>query len=136
MVQPIPGKRKLWAILALAAPLCAQTPSAEFFEKEIRPVLADKCYGCHSSKLKSPMGGLVLDTKAGVRKGGNGGPILADGDAKNSRLLKALTYNEMDLRMPPTGKLPEEKVAAFEKWIVAGAPDPREDAPAGAPAAV
>ena len=81
------------------------------------------------------MGGLVLDTKAGLRKGGNGGPILAD-NAKSSRLYKALTYNETDLRMPPTGKLPEEKIAAFEKWISAGAPDPREDAPAGAPAPV
>ena len=55
------------------------------------------------------------------------------GDPKASRLLKALTYNETDLRMPPTGKLPDEKIAAFEQWIAAGAPDPREDAPAGAP---
>ena len=115
-----------------AASVFAQNPSAEFFEKEIRPVLADKCYGCHSSKLKSPMGGLVLDTKAGLKLGGNGGPILA-ADAKSSRLLKALSYNETDLRMPPAGKLPDEKIAAFEKWIAAGAPDPREDAPAGAP---
>src|SRR5437763_15239202 len=102
-----------------AAPAFAQSASTEFFEKEIRPVLAEKCYGCHSSKLKSPMGGLVLDTKAGLRKGGNGGPILVEGDAKNSRLLRALTYNDTELRMPPTGKLPEEKVAAFEKWVAA-----------------
>ena len=137
MVQPIYAAFRPWAILALAAaPLCAQTPSAEFFEKEIRPVLADKCYGCHSSKLKSPMGGLVLDTKAGVLKGGNGGPVLLAGDAKNSRLLRALTYNDTELRMPPTGKLPEEKVAAFEKWIAAGAPDPRQDATVGTASAV
>ncbi len=116
-----------------AAPLFAQPPSTEFFEKEIRPVLAEKCYGCHSSKLKSPMGGLVLDTKDGVKHGGTGGPIIVAGDPKSSRLFKALTYNETDLRMPPTGKLPDEKIAAFEKWIADGAPDPREDAPAGAP---
>ncbi|MDQ1473620.1 MAG: hypothetical protein QOJ99_5100 [Bryobacterales bacterium] len=127
--------KRFIGIALAAAPLFAQTPSAEFFEKEIRPVLADKCYGCHSSKLKSPMGGLVLDTKAGLRKGGNGGPILVEGDAKNSRLLRALTYNDTELRMPPTGKLPEEKVVAFEKWIAAGAPDPREDAPVSASAA-
>ncbi|HWF10640.1 MAG TPA: PSD1 and planctomycete cytochrome C domain-containing protein, partial [Bryobacteraceae bacterium] len=125
--------RPLLAVL-FAAPLLAQNPSTEFFEKEIRPVLAEKCYGCHSSKLKSPMGGLVLDTKAGVKRGGNGGPILTPGDSKSSRLFKALTYNETDLRMPPTGKLPDEKIAAFEKWIAMGAPDPREDAPAAAPA--
>ena len=60
----------LGLIVFAAAPLCAQTPAGtEFFEKEIRPVFADKCYGCHSSKLKSPMGGLVLDTKSGPEKG-------------------------------------------------------------------
>src|SRR5580700_4652899 len=121
-------------LLAFAVgPLCAQTPAnAELFESQIRPVLADRCYGCHSSKLKTPMGGLVLDTKAGVRKGGNGGPIVVPGDPGGSRLWKALTYNETELRMPPTGKLPDDKIAAFATWIKAGAPDPRDDAPAGA----
>ncbi|MDE3195924.1 MAG: PSD1 domain-containing protein [Acidobacteriota bacterium] len=80
------------------------------------------------------MGGLVLDTKAGVLRGGNGGPILAAGDPKHSRLLKALSYNETDLRMPPTGKLPDEKIAAFEQWIAAGAPDPRIDSPSASAA--
>src|SRR5213595_3649180 len=95
----------------------AQPPaSTEFFEKEIRPVFADKCYGCHSSKLKSPMGGLVLDTRSGLKKGGNGGPVLIPGDPASSRLLQALTYKQTELRMPPTGKLPDEKIAAFEKW--------------------
>lgn len=117
------------ALFALSvSPLIAQTPAgAEYFEKEIRPVLAEKCYGCHSSKSKSPMGGLVLDTKSGIKRGGNGGPILVAGDPASSRLLKALTYNQTELRMPPTGKLPEEKIAAFEKWIAAGAPDPRDE---------
>src|SRR5579863_6966844 len=128
MVRPV--------LLGLAAvSLFAQSPSAEFFEKEIRPVLADKCYGCHSSKLKSPMGGLVLDTKAGMRAGGTGGPVIVPGNPASSRLLKALSYNETDLRMPPTGRLPDEKIAAFETWIAAGAPDPREDTPVAASAA-
>jgi hypothetical protein len=122
---------------SFAASLCAQTPAGtEFFEKEIRPVLAANCYGCHSSKSKMPMGGLVLDTKGGMKKGGNGGPILVAGDPSASRLLQALTYNQTELRMPPTGKLPDDKIAAFEKWIAAGAPDPREDGPASAAAPV
>ena len=75
------------------------------------------------------MGGLVLDTKSGIKKGGNGGPVLVAGDPGSSRLLQALTYNQTELRMPPTGKLPDDKIAAFEKWIAAGAPDPREDTP-------
>lgn len=120
-------------LLAFSTGLHSQSPDgAELFEKEIRPVLADKCYGCHSSKLKSPMGGLVLDTKQGLQRGGNGGPVLVAGNPASSRLLQALSYKNTDLRMPPTGKLPDEKIAAFEKWIAAGAPDPREDAPATA----
>ena len=51
------------------------------------------------------------------------------GDPASSRLLQALTYKQTELRMPPTGKLPDEKIAAFEKWIAAGAPDPREETP-------
>src|SRR5258706_8653471 len=73
------------------------------------------------------MGGLRLDTKGGMKQGGNGGPILSPGDPTSSRLLRALSYNHTELRMPPTGKLPDEKIAAFEKWIAAGAPDPRAD---------
>ena len=116
-------------LIAFLVPLAAQTPGIEFFEKEIRPVLVTKCYGCHSSKSKSPMGGLVLDTKNGLKKGGNGGPVLVAGDPASSRLFKALTYNQTELRMPPTGKLPDDKIAAFEKWIAAGAPDPRAETP-------
>ena len=120
--------------IVLAAPLSAQSLSSDFFEKEIRPVLVNKCYGCHSSKLKSPMGGLVLDTRSGLRRGGKGGAVVVPGDSKASRLIGALNYTDPELRMPPTGKLSDREIAAFTQWIEAGAPDPREDAPAaGAP---
>ncbi len=121
---------KFWVLLLCSAPLSAQSVNAEFFEKEIRPVLVNKCYACHSSKLKSPMGGLVLDTRPGLRKGGNGGAIVVPGDPKASRLVAALSYTDPELRMPPTGKLTDREIAAFAQWIQAGAPDPREDAPA------
>ncbi|MEP6716724.1 MAG: c-type cytochrome domain-containing protein, partial [Terriglobia bacterium] len=82
---------KFWGLIAfIGAPAFAQNPSVEFFETQIRPVLADKCYACHSSKLKSPMGGLLLDTKAGLKAGGNGGPVIIAGDPAHSRLLNAL----------------------------------------------
>ena len=52
-----------WMIaIPVYSALWAQKPDASLFESKIRPVLAAKCYGCHSSKLKAPMGGLVLDT--------------------------------------------------------------------------
>ncbi len=116
------------ALLAAVVPLAAQTDGAALFESRIRPVLAAKCYPCHSSRLKSPMGGFTLDTRAGLRKGGASGPVLIPGKPEESRLLAALRYNDPHLRMPPTGKLPAEVIANFAAWIAAGAPDPREDA--------
>ena len=99
----------------LILPLCAQEPSsAEFFEKKIRPVLATRCYACHSSKAKSPMGGLALDTREGTHR------------AVAGKLLNALRYADPALQMPPGGKLPDPVIADFASWVAAGALDPRE----------
>src|SRR5215510_12998990 len=68
----------------------SQSVGDEFFEKKIRPVLVTNCYGCHSSKLKTPMGGLVLDTKSGMLKGGVSGPAIVPGKPAESLLLRAL----------------------------------------------
>ncbi len=131
------GATRLWVPLCLAtAPLFAQQPDAAFFESKIRPVLVEKCSGCHSSKLKAPMSGLVVDTKAGLAKGGSMGAEIVPGKPAESRLLTALKYTDTNLQMPPTGKLPDAVIADFEEWIKMGAPDPRIDAPAatsGAP---
>src|SRR2546425_161438 len=74
----------------VAGPAGAQstpTLSADFFETKIRPVLSTKCYACHSSRLAAPKGELVLDTKAGVLKGGKLGPVIVPGNPAESRLL-------------------------------------------------
>ncbi len=102
----------------------------DFFEKKIRPVLATNCYACHASKMKSPMGGLVLDTKSGLLKGGDSGPVIVPGKPAESLLLRAMRYNDPKLKMPPTNKLADAVIADFEQWIAAGAPDPRMEAPA------
>ncbi len=106
----------------------AQSASAEFFESKIRPVLATKCYACHSSALKAPMASLSLDTKSGVERGGRSGPVVVPGKPAESRLLLALKYTDSHLQMPPTGKLPDSVIADFEAWIAGGATDPRKDA--------
>ncbi|HMC60065.1 MAG TPA: DUF1549 domain-containing protein, partial [Candidatus Solibacter sp.] len=132
---------KFCVLLALSAGrLIGQAVDARavdntFFEKEIRPVLVNQCFGCHSSKLRTPMGGLVLDTKAGMRAGGDGGAILVPGSPDASRLIEALEYKDSELRMPPTGKLSAREIDAFRKWIAGGAPDPREDTASPAPVA-
>jgi len=107
-----------------------QTPDAkgiEFFEKKIRPVLAEHCYRCHSedaAKNKKLKGQLFVDTRAGLLKGGEGGPSVVAGKPNEGLMMKALRHDE--IKMPPAGKLPAEVVADFEKWIAMGAPDPRE----------
>src|SRR5260370_35830667 len=67
------------------AGLSAQTPDNAFFEAKIRPVLAKNCYGCHSSKLKAPMGALVLDTKSGLSADGGPGPAIVAGTRQERR---------------------------------------------------
>src|SRR6185503_9284117 len=97
-----------------------------FFEQKIRPVLVQHCYGCHSAKArdaKKLQGALFLDSAAGIAAGGESGAVLVKGKSNESRLFKALQYD--GLEMPPSGKLPDDIVADFGKWIDLGAPDPR-----------
>ena len=65
--------------LAVSTPLAAQTTDVDFFETKIRPVLAQRCYSCHNSKMAAPKGELVLDTKEGMLKGGTSGALLVPG---------------------------------------------------------
>jgi len=98
-------------------------PDLEFFEAKIRPVLVEKCFKCHSSGAKKLKGGLLLDSREALLKGGDTGPALAP-DAGESLLLKAMRHAEKDFEMPPDEKLPDEVLANFEKWVKAGAPYP------------
>jgi hypothetical protein len=104
-----------------------QTVSNEFFEARIRPVLAAKCYNCHSSTAKELKGYLMLDTRAGVMKGGTLGPAIVPGNPGDSKLIHAIKYADPHLQMPPSGKLADEIIRDFETWIAGGAPDPRID---------
>ena len=89
----------------------------EFFEKKIRPVLAEKCFLCHSSQSKTPMGGLRLDSVEKILKGGDSGPAIVPGNPPQSLLIKAISYSDFKLRMPPTGKLSDEEIADFITWV-------------------
>src|SRR5689334_13995800 len=96
----------LWATAAFAA--LAPDPMAQptrdqlaFFEKNIRPVLADKCYKCHSAQTEKVKGGLLLDTRDGIRMGGDSGHAVVPGNLKESLLVKALHWEDKDMRMPP-----------------------------------
>ncbi len=106
-----------------------QEPSREgleFFEKKIRPALADNCYACHSEKSKKPQGGLLLDSIETMLKGGaSGQPAVVPGDVEKSLLIKAIRYTDAKLQMPLGGKLPDQVIKDFEQWVKMGAPAPR-----------
>jgi hypothetical protein len=99
---------------------------SDFFENKVRPVLADHCYKCHSTKAEKLKGGLLLDSREAVLKGGDSGPALVPGDPDKSLLIKAVRYTDADLQMPPKGnKLTEQQVNDLVAWVKMGAPDPR-----------
>ena len=112
-------------LFAVASPATADTPAGvEFFEKRIRPVLVKHCYRCHSAAAKRAKGGLRLDTREEVRRGGDSGPAVVPGKPDRSLLIKAVR-NE-SLEMPPGKPLPASVVADLVEWVRLGAPDPRE----------
>ena len=96
-----------------------------FFEKKIRPLLVERCYECHSAQSKKVKGGLLLDTRGGLLKGGDNGPAIVPGQPEKSLLITAVSYKDPDLEMPPKNKLTETEVSALREWIQMGAPDPR-----------
>jgi len=123
-----------WCVAVLVLPLHAQITAeqTEFFEKKIRPVLAERCYGCHGPESKPPAGGLRIYTRDGLRKGGDSGPAIVPGDPAESLLIEAISYRNPDFKMPPSGKLKDQQIADLTEWVKMGAPDPREEAPAAA----
>ncbi|MEE3368023.1 MAG: PSD1 and planctomycete cytochrome C domain-containing protein [Planctomycetota bacterium] len=102
-------------------------PEVAFFEKRIRPVLVEHCYRCHSSQAKIPKGGLRLDSRAAIRRGGENGPAVVPGDSAASLLIQALRHETFE--MPPDRKLPDRVINDFVAWIGRGAVDPRDHPP-------
>ena len=112
--------------LLLPARAAISPEALEFFESRIRPVLAQDCYECHRTGGKKK-GGLVLDLREGLLKGGDSGPAIVPGNPKDSLLIKAIRHEVEDLEMPKSRvRLEDSVIADFEKWVKIGAPDPRD----------
>lgn len=119
-------KRALSLLFAASGLHAADTA---FFESRIRPVLVKHCYECHSTESGKSKGGLMLDTRAAIRAGGDTGPAVVPGDPSKSLLLAAIKHTDPDLEMPPKEpRLADAVIADFETWIRTGAADPRESA--------
>src|SRR2546427_10793012 len=116
-----------WMLLApptlaieVAVP-ASQTPptaqSVEYFEAKVRPVLAANCYDCHTDER---MGGLRLDSREGLLKGGESGPAIVPGDPDKSLMIAAVRQTGA-LKMPKGGVLTADDVSALVEWVRAGA---------------
>jgi cytochrome c553 len=121
--------------LTAAAPVGSAEPadSPDFFEKKVRPVLVEHCFKCHGDlQGKEPKGGLRLDSRSAMLKGGDNGPAVVPGAPDKSRLIEAIRYQNPDLQMPPKGKLSDAVIADLVSWVKTGAVWP--DATAGSAA--
>src|SRR5260370_26419673 len=112
----------VWVALGVlgAGALGAEPSRAQldFFESRIRPILANNCYKCHSQQAEKVKGGLLLDTRDGLLKGGKTGPGIVPGDPDRSLLTEAVGYTNAALHMPPNGeKLSAAQVTDLVAWV-------------------
>ena len=120
--------RSISLVFALSLSAFAAAPEGvEFFEKRVRPLLAEQCLECHTAGKKTK-GGLALDSRAGWQAGGDSGAAIVPGKVEESLLIKAVRYTDTNLQMPEKRKLPAAEIAVLEQWVAMGAPDPREGA--------
>jgi cytochrome c553 len=123
---------RLLPVLALSTTLALanERDGLELFEKRIRPALLNECVECHGAeKVK---GGLRVDSREALRRGGDSGPAVVPGEPAKSLLLSAIKHLDPDLKMPSKApKLDPALIADFERWISLGAPDPRDAPPSG-----
>lgn len=117
----------------LAGPVVARegpTGDTAYFEKKIRPLLEQHCLKCHSEQARAAgklRGGLLLDSAQGWKTGGDTGPAILPGKPAESVLIQSLSHAG-DLKMPPSGRLPDSAITELTEWVRRGAPDPRTGA--------
>lgn len=113
------------AVGATAAEDDTRHAALKFFESEVRPLLAKRCFECHGEKKQK--GGLRVDHIAHLKAGGDNGPALIPGKPDQSPMIEAIRYKNPDFEMPPKEKLPESEIAILERWVALGAPWPETD---------
>ena len=129
MQKMIPRVKSFFLALALAAAClsfqdgqqahASDGGGSEFFEAKIRPLLITACYDCHAEAAR---GGLRVDSREALLKGGARGPAIVVGKPEESLLLKSVEHLDPALKMPKGGpKLKDEQIAALSQWIKDGA---------------
>ncbi|HVR87500.1 MAG TPA: DUF1549 domain-containing protein, partial [Planctomycetota bacterium] len=112
------------ALLFLVPAASAQEDPATFkhFEEKVAPLLAARCYKCHSAEVPKPKGALRVDSRDALLQGGETGPAIIPGNVGKSLLMRAVGWDDPDLQMPPKEKLPLAEIEILRKWIAGGAP--------------
>jgi len=109
--------------LSLLLPICAPARGDRLpdFEQDVKPIFAEHCFKCHGPEKQK--GGLRLDVKTSVMKGGDSGdPAIVPGNAGKSQLLTLVTSHDPEHQMPPKGdRLRPEQLAVLQKWVETGA---------------
>jgi cytochrome c553 len=114
------------ALISVPASASTRVSTQISFDRDIRPLFAERCLACHGEKKQS--GGLRLDSKAFAMRGGRSGPAIAPGKALESRIYQRVAAANDDERMPPAGeRLSAAQIAMFKSWIDAGAVWPEGD---------
>src|SRR5438552_4423666 len=116
-----PGMALVALALTAAPAIPAEPPAAEFFEKEVRPLLIERCQTCHGDQKQK--GGLKLTSRAAILQGGESGPAAVPRKPDDSLLVKAVRQAG-ELKMPLKGKLSDREVAALTRWVADGLPWP------------
>ncbi len=104
----------------------ADDTAVPFFENQVRPLLIKRCSGCHGEKKQE--GGLRVDSRESLMKGGDTGPAVSPGAADDSLMIQAIR-REGDVEMPPDEELSDAEIAILTKWVQQGAVWPEEDTP-------
>src|SRR5262245_60915484 len=118
-----PGRRcSRFLLLVLLPYMRAQSPdTVDFFESRIRPILVNNCFACHT---ESKLGGLRMDSKAALLKGGKSGPAISPGKPEDSLLVRAISHTDPKLKMPMGGRLSDSEIRDLKEWVRMGIPWP------------
>lgn len=93
-----------------------------FFNESILPIFKEHCYKCHAADKAK--GGLKLDSRSALVRGGDSGSGIDMDSPEASVLLEAVRYESYE--MPPSGKLPDESIQRIARWVAMGAPYPED----------
>lgn len=135
MFRTLPSRRMVLSLVVFAVVRASAGVNAsaaepnpadvEFFEKRVRPVLVQSCIQCHGPEKQR--GGLRLDSRAAVLKGGDTGPAIETDTPDESLLVEAIGYAG-EIKMPPKGRLPADQIAVLTEWVKRGSPWPADAA--------